>query len=206
MKKIQIGKMILVCGLVCVLPFCGCSRQEPVFFDIQEMESGQENARHDEISVLDGDVESSGEEVLMPVVVHICGAVVSPGVYELPPGSRISDAVDLAGGLCEDADESYINLAELLADGQQIFFPTHEEVQELRQLPQQGSASDGKININTADKTLLCSLPGIGDTRAADIIAYRQEYGGFKTIEDIMQVNGIKEGSFQKIKDLITVN
>ena len=209
MKKNQTGIKILACVLVCILVFTGCSGQEPVFFDTQEMVSMQENARQDEVTITDEYPESTargGQDQADSVVIHICGAVVAPGVYELPTGSRIADAVDLAGGLCEDADESYVNLAEIPEDGQQIFIPTHEEVLELGQLPQPNSTSYGKVNINTADKTLLCSLPGIGDTRAADIIAYRQEYGGFKTIEDIMQVNGIKEGSFQKIKELITVN
>ncbi len=209
MKKNQTGKKVLTCGLVCMLSLGGCSRQEPVFSDAQEIVSTQENAWRDETYVTDEDHEStgtSGQDELKPVVVYICGAVVSPGVYELPPGSRIVDAVDLAGGLCENAEENYVNLAEIPADGQKIFIPTFEEAQDLKQLSQENSASHGKVNINTADKALLCSLPGIGDTRAADIIAYRQKHGGFKAIEDIMQVSGIKEGSFQKIKDLITVN
>ena len=114
--------------------------------------------------------------------------------------------MDLAGGLSEEADESYVNLAGVPADGEQIFIPTYEEAESLRKIPQEGSIASGKVNINTADKSLLCSLPGIGDTRAADIIAYRQEHGGFAVIEDIMQVSGIKEAGFQKIKELITVN
>lgn len=209
MKKIQTGKKVLACWIVCVSFLSGCSRQKPLLFDAQEIVYTQENAWQDEVPATDEDHErigTYGQDELKSVVVHICGAVVSPGVYELSPGSRIADAVELAGGLLEDADESYVNLAELLADGQQISIPTKQEARLMRQLPQQNSVACGKININTADKVLLCSLPGIGDTRAADIIAYRQEHGGFKAIEDIMQVSGIKEGSFQKIKEMITVN
>ena len=209
MKMNKTGKTILTCGLVGVLFFSGCSRQEPVFFDTQEMGFEQENTHKDEMPASDEYTDSTaigGQDQAEPVVVHICGAVVSPGVYELPPGSRIIDAVNLAGGLSDEADESYVNLAGVPADGEQIFIPTYEEAESLRKIPQEGSMASGKVNINTADKSLLCSLPGIGDTRAADIIAYRQEHGGFAVIEDIMQVSGIKEAGFQKIKELITVN
>lgn len=137
---------------------------------------------------------------------HVCGAVVRPGVYELPAGSRIVDAVDMAGGLREDAEESYVNLANTPSDGEQIFIPTKEEAEHLKQVSQIAEENLGKVNINTADKDLLCSLPGIGETRAESIITYRQQNGLFASIEDIMMVSGIKESSFQKIKELITVN
>lgn len=206
MKKDKVCKRILACGIVCVAIFCGCARQEPVFTDAQEMASTEKQEDALILNTEDGNAVADGHDKEMPVVVHICGAVASPGVYELPSGSRIVDAVNVAGGLCDDADESYVNLAGIPADGDQIYIPTCEEAQFLKQSSQVDSASCGKVNINTADKALLCSLPGIGDTRAADIIAYRQEHGGFVAIEDIMRVSGIKEGSFQKIKELITVN
>ena len=206
MKKNRISNLILALIIYALLFLSGCASEMPEFMDVQSVVDDtdrQEDAIQQEISAIE---EAAEDEKSVPVTVHICGAVINPGVYELPPGSRIVDAVDKAGGLSEDADESYVNLAAIPNDGEQIFIPTIEEAVIMKQTPQETGMSSGKVNINTADKTLLCTLPGIGDTRAADIIAYRQEHGNFSAIEDIMQVSGIKEGSFQKIKEMIVVN
>lgn len=206
MKKKRISILILALMICALLLFTGCASEMPEFVDVQlasEDTDRQDDATQQEISTVEKALE---DEKSVPVTVHICGAVVNPGVYELPPGSRIVDAVDKAGGLSVDADESYVNLAAVPNDGEQIFIPTIEESVIMKQTRQETGVSSGKVNINTADKTLLCTLPGIGDTRAADIIAYRQEHGNFSAIEDIMQVSGIKEGSFQKIKEMIVVN
>ena len=206
MKKKRISILILALMICALLLFTGCASEMPEFMDVQSVVDDtdrQEDAIQQEISAIE---EAAEDEKSEPVIVHICGAVVNPGVYELPPGSRIVDAVDKAGGLSVDADESYVNLAAVPNDGEQIFIPTIEESVIMKQTRQETGVSSGKVNINTADKALLCTLPGIGDTRAADIIAYRQEHGNFSAIEDIMQVSGIKEGSFQKIKEMIVVN
>ncbi len=173
--------------------------------------------------------------------VHVCGAVRKAGVYELPAGSRVFEAVQEAGGFAADADESYVNQAQRLCDGAKLVIPTVEQVEEAagdsrteagrigiveqagvqeagygvsaagtgdsdgRTDPVSVSA-DGRININTAPEAQLCEIPGIGATRAAAIAAYRQEHGGFSSIEEIMNVSGIKEGTYAKIKDRITVN
>ncbi len=173
--------------------------------------------------------------------VHVCGAVRKAGVYELPAGSRVFEAVQEAGGFAADADESYVNQAQRLSDGAKLVIPTVEQVEEAagdsrteagrigiveqagvqeagygvsaagtgdsdgRTDPVSVSA-DGRININTASEAQLCEIPGIGATRAAAIAAYRQEHGGFSSIEEIMNVSGIKEGTYAKIKDRITVN
>lgn len=208
MKKNKKCKQAWALLFLIVVVLCGCSAQEPVFTDVQEMVSGEENDWQDDVFMPDegnAAAGTGGHDEMLPVIVHICGAVVSPGVYELSQGSRIVDAVNMAGGFGENADDSYVNLADVLSDGEQIFIPTCEEAQLLKNSSQEHGESSGKVNINTADKALLCSLPGIGDSRAADIIAYRQEHGGFAAIEDIMRVSGIKEGSFQKIKELIVV-
>jgi len=206
MKKKRISILILALIICALLLFTGCASEMPEFMDVQSVVDDtdrQEDAIQQEISAIE---EAAEDEKSEPVIVHICGAVVNPGVYELPPGSRIVDAVDKAGGLSVDADESYVNLAAVPNDGEQIFIPTIEESVIMKKTRQETGVSSGKVNINTADKALLCTLPGIGDTRAADIIAYRQEHGNFSAIEDIMQVSGIKEGSFQKIKEMIVVN
>ena len=142
-------------------------------------------------------------------VVHVCGQVKEPGVYELEPGSRVYQAVEMAGGFGPDAASWYLNLAQEVADGMKIQVPTEEEA--LAWGNSGGSLSVGqgqtetKVNLNTADEEQLMTLTGIGESRAADIIRYRQEHGPFERIEDIMNVSGIKEGAFQKIKDSITV-
>lgn len=207
MKNKSIKNRILALGVWCALSFIGCAGKEPVFTDVQiatEESTVQEEVA--ECATYDMDVTGIVMEEAQPVVVHVCGAVINPGVYELPAGSRSIEAVKMAGGLSEDAAERYVNLAKIPVDGEQIYIPTNEEALILEQELDRNGTSSGKVNINTADKALLCTLPGIGDTRASDIIAYRQEHGSFLVIEDIMQVNGIKEGGFQKIKELITVN
>lgn len=159
---------------------------------------------------------SSPEEI----VVHVCGAVCNPGVYSLKPESRVIDAVMVAGGMTEEADSECINLAGKICDGDKVRIPTKAEAEEMQNGGKQvdfitssglktaglQEISEGKININTADTELLCTLPGIGKTRAESIITYRKECGGFSKIEDIMNVSGIKENSFQKIKEYITVD
>jgi competence protein ComEA len=139
------------------------------------------------------------------VFVYICGAVANPGVYELTGGSRICDALDAAGGFSEDAGTTYLNLAEFVSDGQKIYVPTQEELTVELAAEEEAAADDGRININTASKEQLVTLPGIGDAKADSIIAYRTEHGAFSTIEEIMEIPGIKEAVFSKIKDFISV-
>lgn len=131
--------------------------------------------------------------------VYICGSVLNPGVYELEEGSRIYDVINLAGGVLDDADIDVINQAEKITDGQKIYVPHFGE--NIRT----DENSGGLININTADEAGLTMLPGIGVARAKDIISYRESAGGFSRIEDIMNVTGIKEAAFNKIKDYICV-
>lgn len=142
-------------------------------------------------------------EIPIGYFVHICGEVEHPGVYELPEGSRIFEAVEAAGGFTEQAAESSMNLAEKITDGMQIVILSRDEMRIQESAAKEAAA--GLININTASKEQLMTLPGIGDARANDIIRYREESGGFQTIEDIKKVSGIKDAAFQKIKDSITV-
>ena len=179
----------------------------------------------------DEEVESAsdGEEIPQKIFVDVCGAVVNPGVYELDVGSRIFQALDAAGGYLPEAAEEYLNRARELSDGQQIYVPTREEIETdleclsvkapegIQPAQEEGAApagsgnapenawiSDEKIDLNTADASLLATLSGIGQSKAEAIIAYRQEHGGFSSIEEIMNVEGIKEGTFSKIKDKIS--
>ncbi len=142
----------------------------------------------------------SGSASAPVIYVHVCGAVREPGVVELPEGSRGQEALEAAGGFAEDAAREAVNLAEVLADGMQLYFPTQEEYAG----PVVWGESGGKVNINTADAELLCTLPGIGEAKAEAIVSYRNVNGAFKSTEDIMLVPGIKDSAYSKMKDLIT--
>ena len=133
------------------------------------------------------------------IYVYVCGAVEHEGVYRLPAGSRIYEAVEMAGGFREDAATSGVNQAEVLQDEARVYVPTYAEVLS------EDAQSDGKLNLNKATKEELMTLPGVGASRAESIIQYRNENGGFKSIEEIMLISGIKEGLFEKIKDFIKV-
>ena len=168
------------------------------------------------------------KEAKVSFMVHVCGAVEQPGVYELPQGSRIYQAIECAGGLSAEADPDYLNQADFVSDGEKVYVPTREEVAEMDSplqnvMTQSGKAgttsgtevsdsqnADGQkniclVNLNTASQEQLCTLPGIGSSKAKSIIAYREEHGSFDRIESVMNVAGIKDGLFQKIKAYITV-
>lgn len=151
-------------------------------------------------------------EAKVSCMVHVCGAVERPGVYELPQGSRIYQAIECAGGLSNEADPNYLNQADFVSDGEKVYVPTREEVAEMDSplqnvVTQSGEtgAPSGLVNLNTASEEQLCTLPGIGSSKARSIIAYREEHGSFDRIESVMNVAGIKDGLFQKIKAYITV-
>ena len=160
----------------------------------------------------------------MPLVyIHVCGLVSTPGVYGLPAGSRVYEAIEAAGGFSEAAVPDYLNLAQVLEDGMKIQVPDREQAEEwkARGLTQSGISMGGgtagvqtsgrtgsgeggskaRVNLNTASREELMTLRGIGASRADDIIHYRQEFGGFKSIEDIMNVSGIKDAAFEKINE-----
>lgn len=146
-----------------------------------------------------------------PIIVHVTGAVINPGVYSLPSGSRVKDAIEKSGGLLSDADTTLINLAMLLEDGEQVWVPYHlddvmglDKPAVLEGEPAQGQQTR-KININTASQIELESLSGIGPVIAKAVIQYRLENGPFKDIEEIQEVSGIGPVTFEKIKPIITV-
>ncbi|MBE5877970.1 MAG: hypothetical protein E7290_13950 [Lachnospiraceae bacterium] len=141
------------------------------------------------------------------ICVHVCGAIRNPGVYEVPEGCRLYEVVELAGGMLEEADEVYLNLAREVKDGEQIVILTSEQTLDhggsVR--TEDGERMQGLVNINTASVEELTTLSGIGESRAEAIVEYRESHGAFGTIDAIMQVSGIKEALFVKIKDKITV-
>lgn len=156
-------------------------------------------------------MESTAEEaVQQQVFVDIKGAVMYPGVYELQPDKRIFDAIQLAGGYIENADTQLVNHAQKVQDEMVIYIPIKGEQLEdissnLLMLPLESQNKSQKINVNTADAETLATLPGIGPSKAHSILSYREEKGRFQTIDDVRNINGIGDKTFEKIKDYITV-
>lgn len=189
----------------------GCTRaKDPVLFE-SEIET---NTSPEKIA-LESNEESSNpnqETLEQPTTIYVdvCGAVVHPGVYILSSQARVYEAIDMAGGFTEDAATFYVNQAQPLKDGQQINVPTIEEAAHLplstEAAPEESGTNEGNlVNINTASAEELTTLSGIGVAKAEAIIAYRQTHGRFQTIDEIKNIEGIKEGVFNKIKDKITV-
>lgn len=138
-----------------------------------------------------------------PIIVDVSGAVPHPGVYEFAEGSRVKDAIEAAGGFLAEADKSNINLAALIEDGQRLDIPFLAGTEPLGAVTSLTETAD-LIDINTADVETLSTLPGIGPTLAQRIVEYRETYGPFYFIEDIMNVEGISDTTFENIRDLIT--
>ena len=201
----KIGIFIVIVGIV-FLCTVGCAEEQKDDLKSLSLEKIESSSEQDESQdeKLD-DIDDAGT-----IYVYVCGAVHAPGVYELEGGSRIYEAIVCAGGLRDDADDNFVNQAQTLSDGEQVYIPTEGEVaQEHLVLETEKTANttvDDRIDINTATKEELMTLSGIGESRAESILAYRQVHGAFQNIEELMNVEGIKEGIFQKIKDSITVN
>ncbi len=130
------------------------------------------------------------------LVIYVSGAVVTPGVYNLPVGSRVGDAIKAAGGLAVGAEEQSINLAAPLSDGDQVDVPG---------IVNPGHINAGRVNINTASLEELDTLPGIGPTTAQNILDYRLSHGPFQTIQDLLNVPGVGPATFANIQDYVTV-
>lgn len=208
-------ELILVCfWMSLILSGCGRSK-EILYFDrespdemyTQDMREYTDASSNGDLSEKEqksrwDSGQESGAEAGGQIYVHVCGQVCQPGVVMLPEGSRAWEAVEAAGGLADEAWEAAVNLASVLQDGEKLYIPALGEVVA----QQAGEAENGLINLNTADAAGLQSLPGIGESRAADILSYREKSGGFRSVEEIMQVPGIKESTFEKIRDKITVD
>lgn len=189
--------------------------------------TGSDSGKHTSEADIDNGSEAVSDKEMQQAMIYVdvCGAVANPGVFQLAAGSRVFQAIEAAGGYLPEAALTCVNRAGVLTDGQQLYILTQEEMERQGLDPaEMAKASDGqmngsagtgqntgmaaqdnRININTADEAQLTTLTGIGATRAQAIIAYREENGPFAAIEDIMNVQGIKEGTFAKIKDEIVV-
>lgn len=218
--------------LMCVCQ--GCSDEE-VMEIISEEADKEENADDsiEEASDALADNTEKTENIetndSQSFVVYVSGYVNNPGVYELSAGSRVIDAIDAAGGYSKEAYDNYLNLASLISDGQMIYVPSEEEIESGSIERGVASGADGSgaggvtggngggnggnssdsgtlVNINQASKEELMTLPGIGESKADKIIAYREANGRFNSPEGIMEISGIKDGLYNKIKDKICAN
>lgn len=216
-----------LCGCRCdeadTLAEAGLHEETGVQEDKEQEKEPEEDGAEDTASDKDtGETGTKTGQEADTVFVYMCGAVAAPGVYELKSGARVYEAIRLAGGVTAEAAQEVLNQARVVTDGERIYVPTVKEVAD-GTYTDDGAAKDstadgvgdgpqssenntqGKININTAGKEDLMTLTGIGNAKAESIIRYREDNGSFQSIEEIMQVEGIKEGVFNKIKDKITV-
>ena len=227
MKKCMNIQLVTVgiCVCISVVVLCGCGPESTPFTfdntavsfqrqgaDLEDAmpenavgknlgEEAEQGSVDDPIPDIDSEDAGTGKEG--NIVVYICGAVKHPGVYTLPEGSRVNDVLEAAGGFSENASTSSVNLAARLQDEEMIQVLTVEEQTAAR--AEESATANQLVNINSADIDMLCNLPGIGESKARDIIMYRKENGAFQNKEDIMKVAGIKENLYKRICDLITV-
>ncbi len=151
--------------------------------------------------------EQTGEpvkEAEKKIYIHIVGAVKKPGVYTFENEPRVIEVVKAAGGFTKQAVRSGVNQAELVSDGVQIVIESKKD-QNAKQAEEGRQEHSTKLDLNTATKEELMTLPGIGESKAMAILSHRETNGRFRSIEDIMNITGIKNGVFDKIKDFIRV-
>lgn len=205
-KENKVKKQIILLGIVVLmmLVVCtGCKKQSylETQSDLQEEHTKSADTTEE---------KKQQTEQVTEIYVQIDGAVKKPGVYTFSEESRVYELIEAAGGLLPEAYDLGINQAKRLADGEKIYVYTKEEIENGAgttdtQNPK-GQTDDGKININTASVEELMTLSGIGETRAKDIIAYRNAHGAFSLPEDLKNVSGIGDSTYNKIADAIIVN
>lgn len=197
-KIIPMAVIIMVIWAVAnsgVVNSCNSPQAEPILVEDVNKDSTEE-------------ISDESDEVSQDIVVYVCGQVVNPGVYTLSEGSRLYEAVNLAGGLKKKANPTAINMAAVILDGDKIYIPSKSEETSVTSAPVDSSISDNNlslVNINTASRAQLESLTGIGPAKASAIVDYRQNNGFFQKKEDLMKVSGIGQGTYDQIKEEITL-
>lgn len=198
LKQHLCGFLIIV--FMCLI--CGCATEEMTELEEADVSEGSGSEEKEQ------EAQENTKEKIEEIYVYVCGAVNAPGVYRLPAGSRVYEAIEAAGGMNESAAAEALNQAERLSDGQQVYMPGRAETAG----PTAGSAAggagmqeDGKVNLNSAGKEELMTLSGIGEVKAESIIRYREEHGRFQSVEELKQIEGIKEGLFNRIKDKVRI-
>ena len=188
--------IIMAAFIILTVQLIYWQRAEPLeFSDIDSFEGRLMSEESVETSVQE-------EDKIKIVVVDVKGAVVNPRTYQLTSEDRVQDALDMAGGVTEDADTLQLNLARKLYDEMMIYVPKQGELMSEKLL----EINEGKISINQASADQLMTLKGIGPAKAEDIIQYREANGSFKTIEELLEVSGIGPKTFEDIKDNVTIH
>ena len=207
--------------LLPMLLFGGCGPQDSILKQGQpessSLEKQQESETAESVAPEVQKEKPEYAEKSLPewIYVDVCGAVKNPGVYRIEAGSRVFQVLEQADGCTEDASLEMVNQADLLTDGQKIRIYTGEEAEQIKKDLREESSnmetgketiSDGRVDINRAGKEELMTLTGVGETRAQAILAYRETHGNFSSVEELMQVEGIKEKTYEKLKDQIRIN
>lgn len=194
------GKWMKMCIMMFCLCLCfGCSGKEEKQEVLEEAQAVEEEGSKPQKTE-----ETEAQEGA--IYVYVCGQVADPGVYELKKSSRLYEALEAAGGMTETAADTYLNQAESLKDGQKVYVPSKEEAESSPAPAPEGEKDDGKVDLNKASKEELMTLDGIGEARADAILKYREDGGGFHSAEELKEVEGIKDGIYNKIKDKIKVS
>lgn len=219
-EKIILRMIWCLSACVIMFTFSACGRPQTGLYSAGQTEDATVNQADDGQTNDEPTEQTAGTDMTAAaagtdemVAVHVCGAVLYPGVYYLEPGSIRQEALAAAGGFAEDAAVDYVNLAAQISAGEKLYIPYADEVSG-QEIPVSGlgenvsetTEASGKVNLNTAAKEELMTLPGIGESKADAIIQYREETGLFQDIEDIMLVPGIKEGTYNNIKEYIVVD
>ena len=215
-KMAWVAGFVVVCGVVCLFLHYGRERKRQIVTEkTAEVTEFSEEDRIPEEDSQGREESQSAKEQETVLYVHLCGAVKTEGVYELPSGSRLRDGIVAAGGFLEVADTTYHNLAARLKDGQRIYVPTKEETKTVTaedRIANTGDVSgtrnkieNTKVNLNTADIEELMTLSGVGEAKAESILQYREKVGEFQSIEELKNVSGIGDAMFERIKEDITV-
>ena len=201
-KILQMNIAMLILVSIC----CGCTEEKvTVASGDTYISEGQISTENADTTNAETSFEAAEPET---IVVYVCGAVERAGIYELTSSARIADALEAAGGFSDEADVSYVNLAEHVTDGQRIYFPKEGEVAcRVSSDSERVSMEENVlVDINTADENTLITLPGIGSSRAKQIIEYRNSHGGFSNKEDIKNVSGIGDSIYENLEKYITAN
>ena len=205
-EKIKEYKIIVICaGLGLVLggffllkPFSQTPAKETqVQTEVTTVSKDEKEDKNQKEEVVEQDL----------ITVDVKGAVKSPGIYDLPVGSRINDAVQKAGGLTDNADSKSINLAQRISDEALVYVPTKEEATSQEAHSNASNTKENKkVNLNKASLEELKQVKGLGAKRAQDIIDHRESNGNFKSVDDLKKVSGIGAKTIEKLKEYVTVD
>lgn len=223
-KLSAIISLIILAGICYSCTYWSGNSSKAVILSLDDASKDSSDENHQNHSedfteeAMEAKKQSGDEDITLKeqgIYIHICGAVHAPGVYQMAVNTRLVDLIEMAGGLTEDAAGDYLNQARMVSDGERIYVPTKDELESLSVLDfvkgdqannKEASQSNSLININKANKETLMALPGIGQAKADRIIEYRNSNGDFKSIEELMNIPGIKEGLFHQISSYITIN